>query len=489
MKLDRALAAFGVCIFVLVLTAATCALGQNSPSGSQRSAEQPAPDEKHLLATTIADGFRVAAVGDLIFSSPLSLSSEDRLKSVEGVLRDADVTLGNLENTLIDFRVFRGYPQAESGGGQLSGSPAVAKDLRNMGFNMVARANNHTTDWGVEGMRETDSAVDAAGIVHAGTGENRAAARAARYLDTAKGRVALVSMASSFTPMSAAGDPLGETPGRPGLSALHVTPYAIVTSEMMQELRKIRDVQPKGLAESWNEGTQEKPGDLDLFGQHWRVGHTAGGFTYEMSDPDLQEILKSIRKGKQNADFLIATIHAHEPDIAVATEEPGDFLPKLAHACIDAGADAFIGHGPHRLRGIEIYNGKPIFYSLGNFFFQIAAVEPLARDTYEAFKMDPATFTEKDLTDKIIKMHFTEPVWYESVAAVSRFEHGELSEVRLYPVELNFLSRASRQGGIPRLADPPEARSILELLQRLSAPYGTTIDIVGSVGVIRLRAK
>ena len=472
-------------LFSLMLTLAIPAPSQNSPV-TQQSHQGPAQSENRVLTSTVADGFRLTAVGDLIFAGPLLRSSEERLKSVETLLRDADVTLGNLENTLIDLRVFHGYPQAESGGAQLIGSPAVAKDLRSMGITMVARANNHTADWGVEGMRETDNAVDAAGLVHAGTGENLAAARAAHYLDTPKGRIGLVSMASTFTPMSAAADPLGESPGRPGLNALHVTPYALVTSEMMQGLRKLRDAQPKGLAESWTEGSQEKPNELELFETHYRIGEKAGGFSYEMRENDLLEILKSIRKGKENADFLIATIHAHEPDIAVPTEEPGDFLPKLAHACIDAGADAFVGHGPHRLRGIEIYKGRPIFYSLGNFFFQITALEPLPRDTYEAFKADPATSTDRDLMAKIVKMHFNEPVWYESVVAVSQFEHGELSEVRLYPVELDFPARTTRRGGIPSLADPIVARSILETLQRLSKPFGTTIDITGSVGVIRL---
>lgn len=472
-------------LIALVLTAATCALGQDPPSSNPQSAEQPVPGEKRTSALTVADGFRLAAVGDLIVPGPLSLSSEVRLKSVEAVLRDADVTFGNLENTLIDLQHFHGYPQAESGGGQLSGSPDVAKDLRSIGFSMVSRANNHTMDWGIEGMRETDSVADAAGLVHAGTGENRAAARAAHYLDTAKGRVALISMASSFTPMSAAGDPLGAAPGRPGLNALHVTPYVIVTPEMMQGLRRIWKAQPKELVSTWTGGLQEKPNELELFDVHYRVGDKAGGLSYEMSETDSREILQSIRKGKENADFLIATIHAHEPDI----EEPADFLPKLAHACIDAGADAFIGHGPHRLRAIEIYHGKPIFYSLGNFFFQLTAVEPLSRDTYEAFKVDPAAFSDKDLMAKIIKMHFNQPLWYESVIAVSQFDHGELSEVRLYPVELNYSDRNNKNGGIPQLADLPMAQSILERLQKLSAPYGTTIEIVGSIGVIRLRAK
>ena len=49
---------------------------------------------------------------------------------------------------------------------------------------------------------------------------------------------------------------------------------------------------------------------------------------------------------------------------------PADFIPIFARAVIDAGADVFVGHGPHVLRGIEIYKGKPIFYSLSNFIFQ-----------------------------------------------------------------------------------------------------------------------
>ena len=49
-------------------------------------------------------------------------------------------------------------------------------------------------------------------------------------------------------------------------------------------------------------------------------------------------------------------------------DRPPDFLIELAHKSIDSGADAFVGHGPHLLRGIEIYKGKPIFYDLGEFF-------------------------------------------------------------------------------------------------------------------------
>ena len=59
----------------------------------------------------------------------------------------------------------------------LVAEPAAAKDLAVMGFDVVSRANNHSMDWGVEGMRETTRVLDEAGLVHAGVGENRGDAR------------------------------------------------------------------------------------------------------------------------------------------------------------------------------------------------------------------------------------------------------------------------------------------------------------------------
>jgi poly-gamma-glutamate capsule biosynthesis protein CapA/YwtB (metallophosphatase superfamily) len=92
--------------------------------------------------------------------------------------------------------------------------------------------------------------------------------------------------------------------------------------------------------------------------------------TYTMNRGDLQDNLKSITNGKQYADFKIATIHAHQSATLLQPllfeEEPPDFLISLAHQSIDNGADAFVGHGPHILRGIEIYKGKPISTTAAN---------------------------------------------------------------------------------------------------------------------------
>ncbi len=454
------------------------ALGQNSPP----------PNKPPALPCRVADGFTIAAVGDLIFSEPLSDVADEPLKAILKPIRAADAAFGNLENTLIDLESFRGYPQAEYGIPHLLGSPAVAKDMRNMGFTLVSRANNHTTDWGIEGMHATDQAADNAGLVRAGTGDNRAAARAAHYLPTTKGRISLVAMTSTPTPISPALDPLGRSPGRPGLSALRVTPTAIVSPEMMLSLRKIHDAQPAAKLESEATvkrvlGLPDKPDEISLLGTSYRVGDKPVRLAYEMNDLDFREILKSIRQGKQNSDFLIASIHAHESDNS--SEETPDFLPRLAHAAIDAGADMLIGHGPHRLRGIEIYKGKPIFYSLGNFFFQLGMQEPITAELYESAKMDLSALTEHDFMALFLKVMFDAPVWYQSVIAVSRFEQGRVAEVRLYPVDLGYKDTAVKQG-IPRPATPAVGKAILEDLQRLSKPFGTAIAIEDGVGIIRL---
>ena len=231
-------------------------------------------------------------------------------------------------------------PQAEFGGVWIIGAPSVAQDLKAIGFDVMSRANNHATDWGLEGMRQTSRELDAAGIVHAGVGEHRAAARAARYFDTDKGRVALISIASTFTPLSRSAPPVGQAPGRPGVNALRTTRYSLVTADELRALRKIRDEQPAG---SVRLPEQEPADELELFGVRYKAGDRRG-FTYTMDPVDEREILRSVRAAKQLSDFVIVTIHAHEP--GNWSQEPADFLPKLAHAAIDAGADEFIGHGP-----------------------------------------------------------------------------------------------------------------------------------------------
>jgi len=457
---------------MLLLAGIAAAAAQQPPA-----AQPPLPrDPQRELAMSVADGFTLATVGDNIIARPVSQTTG--FAPVGRIIRDADAAFGNFEGTAIDLTRTPAAPQAEFGGVWIIGSPAVAADLKAIGFDLMSRANNHATDWGLEGMRQTSRALDEAGIVHAGVGEHRAAARAARYFDTDKGRVALISMASTFTALSRSAPPAGQAPGRPGVNALRTTRYAFVTPDELKALRRIRDEQPAG---SVRPPEKETPDEVDLFGVRYKTADHRG-FTYTMDPVDEREILKSVRAAKQLSDFVIVTIHAHEP--GNWSQTPADFLPPLAHEAIDAGADAFVGHGPHQVRGIEIYKGKPIFYSLGNFVFQLDLLEPVGSDLYEQYKMDGAAATDAEFDAMWNRVTFGADIWYQSVVATSRFEKGRVAEIRLHPIDLSYTARGADRG-VPKLASPDLAKTILDRLQRLSQPFGTRIAIEQGVGVIR----
>ncbi|MDP2651849.1 MAG: AmmeMemoRadiSam system protein B [bacterium] len=81
--------------------------------------------------------------------------------------------------------------------------------------------------------------------------------------------------------------------------------------------------------------------------------------------PDPAPITAEIRRIRPSCDVLVATMHAGEEYFMGYTNQQKE----VAHAFIDAGADVVIGTHPHVVEPLEIYKGKAIFYSLGNFIF------------------------------------------------------------------------------------------------------------------------
>ncbi|WP_213290718.1 CapA family protein [Bradyrhizobium sp. sGM-13] len=438
-------------------------------------------DTAGSIATNVADGFTMVAVGDLIVTRPLTKGKHQGFDVVVKILQDADVTFGNMETSIFDIRSFSGSPQAEYGGAYHVSLPALGPDLKEMGFNVVGRANNHSLDWGVEGMRETSRALDENGIIHAGVGDNLAQAGAARFLETARGRVALLSCASSFTPLSRAADPAGEASGRPGLNSLRLARSVVVPPEMLEGLKGISNALPGPRP------GHDDPERVVVAGTTYKVGDKAA-YSYEASPRDVAGILRNVRQGKQFADFCIVTNHGHEP--GNWSQEPPDYERSFAHRLIDAGADAYICHGPHQLRGIEIYKGRPIFYSLGNFIMDDLRT-PVGADMFAAYGKDPRIDTDAEVTAEEMGRGyetdpgFSDPVFYESIVTVSRFEQNRLAELRLYPIELGHSKRLANRG-VPRLADAQQAKEILERLQKLSERFGTQVFVDNGVGVIRV---
>ena len=348
-------------------------------------------------------------------------------------------------------------------------------------------------------MRETTYWADRAGIVTAGVGENQGLARAARYYETSKGRVGLVSMTSTFRPYSEALPERGAAPGRPGVNSLSVRKTVVVPEQVMWDLQKVaHDLY--GVA-SISDKNKNQRGKLTLFSTKFEVG-AKRHIDYAMDPDDLAAILKAVRQGKQHSDFLLVTIHSHEPADTMSADPktdfddtPASFLQDLAKASIDSGADVFLTTGIHHLGPIEIYKGRPIFYGLGDFYWSDIQ-EPMPADFYRQYResmhgafKDPDRATDADTTNVLNAQFFAGDLPFESVITESRFDHGQLSETRLYPVDLGYGMRLT-ESGIPRAASAEKAQRILKRLQMLSQPYGTRIQIERSadwhyVGIIR----
>lgn len=455
-----------------------------------RSQGQPPGVDPRDMAMTMPGTFTLASVGDLIIRRPAAMSGDPAVRAALAHIREADLAVGNLEGSLANLR---------EGGVPLDnfvGTHEVAADLKAMGFDMVNRANNHLFDSETAGMFATNALLDEAGVVHAGSGRNLDEAAAPAFLELPAGRVAMVGM---HTPTFVTHQRLAATPrsgnlrGRAGLNMLRYTETILLGPSQLAALRQVRDElqEYRDRYDNPRPVPANEPPDRLRFpasnsGQEdptYRVAgpdEVPGTIDYTLNEADVTRTLRSIRAAKTYADFVVATMHAHQGQSVVErmhfSTQPPAFYVDLARQAIDNGADAFVGHGVQTLRGIEIYNGKPIFYGLGEFFregqwtldVQTGMQEPTPQSTRQRFARS------FDGTSQSL----------ESLVAVTRYEEGELAEVRLYPVELGVELPNSRLG-IPRAAPPDLARKILERMQRLSRELGTTIEIDGNVGVIR----
>jgi poly-gamma-glutamate synthesis protein (capsule biosynthesis protein) len=192
---------------------------------------------------------------------------------------------------------------------------------------------------------------------------------------------------------------------------------------------------------------------------------------------DIDGIVRWIKEARGLAELVLVSLHAHE-QMPENKEIPAEFIPAFAREMIDAGADLVVGHGPHLLRGLELYKGKPIFYSLGNFIGQNELVPKMPADAYERFRADP------DLTPGQVYQKRTnndqggfpsDRRYWESVLPELTYADGKLTSIDLIPISLGW-KEARHKRGRPRLAEGAEAKTILDRFAALSKPFGTVLD-------------
>ena len=419
---------------------------------------------------------KITAVGDCAIQRNLPKYYQG-FNEVKECIMQGEIRFYNLETTVCEDC----YPGAQSGGTWLRTTVDVLKDSLEFGFNVMTPTNNHCLDFDRVGLEQTIKNIKDCGIPFCGSGRNLAEASAPTYLDTPSGRVAFIACTSSFPKGAEAGEQSRDLPGRPGINPLRFNQKICVDKKDLQVLKDIAQKTKLNLESDLHRKSgylpPEKPDEFSFGSMQFVCGEPK--VCNEIVKADMDRIITAIKDAKFQADVVMVSIHSHTIG-ANSLEEPADYLVEFAHNCIDAGAHAVIGHGPHIIRPVEIYKGLPIFYSLGDFVLQLENCKILPHDFCSKFGLRP-----EDGIYEVFKArtnNFTKGLQYqkdkmEAVIPYFEIENGKLTKLKFTPIELGFGMKHS-QIGWPRIA---KDNQIINRLAKMSAPYGTKILDDGTV--------
>jgi poly-gamma-glutamate capsule biosynthesis protein CapA/YwtB (metallophosphatase superfamily) len=255
----------------------------------------------------------VLAVGDL---APDRADYDESFVATRAVLQAADLSFGQLETSFANHGVR--LPQARHA---VLARPDGADALARAGFDVISMAGNHVLDWGNDAFFETKANLERAGMKVVGAGADIEEAR--RPVTTVLGdgtRVAMLAY-SSILPHS-----YWAEERRPGCAPMRAhTLYEQI--------------------------------------EHDQPGTPARVHSYP-DRADLSAMEADIRAAKAQADVVLVSLHwgIHFVRAVIA-----DYQRDVARAAIAAGADAILGGHAHILKGCEVIDGKPVYYSLCNF--------------------------------------------------------------------------------------------------------------------------
>lgn len=448
-----------------------------------------------MLYESLSGDITMALTGESLITRTLSPFREPGFLSIVEKIRQADVSFTNAEMLFHDYE---GSPGVEHGGTWMRAEPRLIGELKWAGIDIAATAMNHCYDFGEKGVLVNIANLKQYGMPFAGTGENLALATAPGYRDTPKGRVALLAACDHVqVPGAQAVEQRPDMQGKPGVNFIGVDVVYAVDQEAFTAVQRLstelglerakqrrrhgRFPQHRHLdSETLYHFTPLRFWDSPLTFQRGEKF----GISTSCNPADLERNLQWVREARRMADWVMFSFHCGYH--GATADEPAEHLQELAQAVIDAGADVFIGHGPHRDKGIEIYEGKPIFYSLGDFILQNDTVLRQPAGAYSRYELGlehtPADFYDAR-SGKQTRGQDVDLLNWQSVIAMPRWQAGQLKEIRLYPIELG-MGLPMGQRGRPMTATGDVAQEILQRFQRMSKPFCTSIDIVDEVGVI-----
>ena len=242
-------------------------------------------------------------------------------KQIAPTLKAADAVFANLECCLYDPTEKREMMRDDQSGFEgIYAPPASGEALRLAGVHVIGNANNQ--NYGADAILASNQRLDELGTAHAGTGPNKAAARAPVVIERNGVKIGFMQRTSQYWPNN---HEAGER--ATGVAAMKAyTAY-------QPPYYKDNNIPPN------------------------RPGAPAKVVTWV--DPAyLAELKADIAALKIQCDIVIASHHWGYG------EEILQYQRELAHAAIDAGADIVMGHGPHFPLAIEFYQAKPVYYGL-----------------------------------------------------------------------------------------------------------------------------
>lgn len=195
--------------------------------------------------------------------------------------------------------------------------PEMAQIFTDCGFDAVTLASNHMYDFGPEPLLDTRALMLGKGIQVTGAGKDLAEAHEPAIVERKGVKVGFLGYCSVMPPGGEA------AVGKPGVAQLRVKTY----------------YEPHG-------------------------PHAPARIYTEPDERDLKMIVDDIAALRKRVDIVIVAFHW---GVVWIPRVVADYQVSVAHACIDAGADMILGHHSHIPKGIEIYKGKAIFYSLSHF--------------------------------------------------------------------------------------------------------------------------
>lgn len=409
----------------------------------------------------------ITATGDALFVAKFPKYYDEQKKQIKDFILSHQVRLTNLETNLSDFGE---YASAYSGGTWISTPKEYFGDLKELGFNFYGTANNHCMDYSYHGLLSTIDYLDSQNLAHAGTGRDLFDAQKPAILNIDGKKVAIFAVDTSFNCASKAGLPTANFKGRPGVNYLRYSTTYTITAEQEKSLREIAKTTRLNFSRDFNIKTgyvlQDPQGILSFGGITFTTKQ--GQPTTKCNKKDKERILNLIRQAKQQNDYVFIQVHCHAND-NVSHANPPEFLVEFCKECIDNGVSAVFGGGCHQLRRVEMYKGKPIFYSLGDFIYQGPQVEKLPADFMEQYGVDVNATAKEALNARSkngkIGLHLNKEN-YLSVLPRLEFDEDNLVEIKLLPIGLNF-DKKDLLNGLPMIAQEQEQLEILTVLNNL----------------------